>query len=180
MSLDVSQLNLQAPDPIEWDQYQEAGSPQAPPIAGTYTGAVEKIDITATKEGKLMFVLDPVTIVGPTASGEQVRFTKVSTKKYKNRNASPAGDYLRAHGIVLTHNPSNEEYVTLFESTVGKPFNFDLDWEAYDKEDQTSFEGMETFPVNPDGTRNFFITNPSTGNRVRARARVRRFKSAVA
>jgi len=177
---DISQLSLQEPDPVEWGEYQVGGVPIAPPPAGTYTGsAPDKIDFTATNAGKLMAIVDPIKIIGPTNAGEEIRFTRVSTARYKNRNGSPAGDYLKACGVNPTGPLTNEDYVNLFESTAGRPFQFDLDWEAYDKEDGFSLEGMENFPDDGKGGKSFYVVNPSTGNKLRARARVRRFRPAV-
>lgn len=175
---DISQLALNEPDQLDWDGYQTAGVGKPIPPAGTYTGvAPEKFEYQA-KDGKLVAIIDPIKIVGPSNSGYELRFTRVSTKKYSNRNASPAGDYLKSQGV-LSRPGTNQDYVDAIEATANRPFQFDLDWEAYDKEDGWQLSGMENFPDNGTGGRVTYVTNPNTGNKVYARARIRRFRPAV-
>jgi hypothetical protein len=178
MSADISQLNLKEPDPVDWADYAPASSgPQAPPPAGTYTVvAPDKFSYGANAEGRLVVTVDPLKIVGPTNVDKVVRFTRVSSKKYSNRNASPVGDYLRAHGIQLQGNPSNQDIADAVEQTAGRPFTIDLDWEGYDKEaGETVYRTMDEFPDDGKGGKQFIVKTP-TGGTVRANARVKRYR----
>ena len=179
MPADISGLELKPLERLEGD-IQAPGVPQPPPIPGTYVGsAPDTFEYSATKNGDLMVTLGAVKIVAPTNAGFELKFQRASSKTYKNRNSSPAIDYLRACGIT-TIPGSNDELVALVESTAGKPFQFDLDWEAYDKDDQTSIEGYENFPDDGKDGKAFYVKNPNTGNNLRARARIRRFRTAGA
>lgn len=178
MSADISQLNLTEADPVNFDTYEAPSSgPKAPPAAGTYQGtAPDKFEFEAGKEGQLIVKMDPITIVGPTSSGAQVRFTRVSAKKYSNRNASPLGDYLKAQGISLSGNPSPQDLADAVEQTAGRPFTFDLDWEGYDKEaGETVYRSMDEFPDDGKGGKAFIVKTQS-GSTIRANARIKRFR----
>lgn len=178
---DISQLNLDTPDQIDWDNFQTAGTGTGKPIppAGTYSGAAPDTFQYQAKDGKLVVLADPITILGPSNAGYQVRFTRISTKKYSNRNASPAGDYLKAQAVAAKP-MSNEDYLDAFEQTKGRPFEFDLDWEAYDKETgETLARTMADFPDDGRGGKQRFIVNPATGNKVWANPRIKRFRPAV-
>lgn len=181
MTPDISQLNLDTPDQIDWDQYQGVGTGTGKPIpaAGTYTVVTpDNIEYDA-KDGKLIAKLDPLKVIGPTNAGYEVRFTRISTKKYSNRNASPAGDYFKAHGL-QTRPASQQDYLDAFQSTLGRPFQVDLDWEAYDKETrETIAKSMADFPDDGQGGKQRFIVNPATGNKVWANVRVKRYRPAV-
>jgi len=180
MSTDISQLNLQEPDQIDWAGYQlqSTGGGKAIPPAGTYQGAAPSTFDYQDKDGKLVVLMDPITILGPTNAGYALRFTRVSTKKYSNRNASPAGDYLKAQGVP-SQPRTNQDYVDAVESTAGRPFQFDLDWEAWDKETQeTLAKGMDAFPDNATGGKQPFIVT-ADGRKVWANARIKRFRPAV-
>lgn len=177
---DISQLNLNEPDQVDWAAYQtaSAGSGKPLPPAGTYTGVAEKFEYQS-KDGKLVVLADPIKIVAPTNAGYDLRFTRISSKKYSNRNASPLGDYLKAQAS-LAQPRSNQDYVDAVEQTVGRPFQFQLDWEAYDKETgETLARTMADFPDDGQGGKQRFITNPATGNKVWANARIKRFLPAA-
>jgi len=178
MSADISQLNLQTVETPDFDSYEapSSGSGGAPPPAGRYQGsAPDKFTYKAGNQGQLVVEMDPITIIGPTNSGKQVRFTRVSAKKYSNRNASPLGDYLKAQGVPLAGQPSPQDLADAVEQTAGRPFTFDLDWEGYDKESgETVFRSMDEFPDDGKGGKQFIVKLPS-GSVVRANARIKRF-----
>ncbi len=179
MSYDISQLNLQPVETPDFDSYEapSSGSGGAPPPAGTYQGtAPDKFEFTAGNAGQLIVSLDPITIIGPTNAGKQVRFSRVSAKKYSNRNASPLGDYLKSQGVQLTGQPSPQDLADAVERTAGRPFTFDLDWEGYDKEaGETVFRSMDEFPDDGKGGKQYIVKLPS-GATVRANARIKRFR----
>lgn len=155
------------------------------PRKGRYTvEAPSPIPDTAfsrTNAGALSAQIDP-TIVGPTNSGFQLRYTKVSAKVFQRDgvNVSQVGDYLRATGFegVLK---TEQDILDAVEQTAGKQYEADLDWRAYSKATGWSIEGMEKFPKNPDGTHQSWILDPSGTDsdgaplKLRANIFVRRF-----
>lgn len=175
---DISQLSLQAPDSIEWDQYQSSGEFMPPPPKGKYMGqAPTAFAFGGTAKGQLSVTIDPIVIQGPTSQGYKVRFTRASVTRWPNKMGSMLGDYLRSNGVVAQPQ-TNEEYVSLVEATSNRVFPFLLDWEAYDKETGETTKGYDSFPSDGNGGRiPYIITND--GRKVYANARVQSFVSSV-
>jgi hypothetical protein len=108
-----------------------------------------------TREGFLKAVVEEIKLV---ESGYVIGQTHIGTgqyKKYDNktkqptgelRNASPALDYLRAHGI--DSKPATaDEYESLFKATGDRQFLITGDWSAYDKDTQSDVASKwEEFP----------------------------------
>lgn len=147
---------------VEWGTY-DAGKPKTSakpfPPKGDYTfQAPSVIGDDAFKQGAVgqtQVTLDPITIVGGEYAGYAVRFTRLSSKKYGNRNACSMGDYL-----LSTQSPyrpqTHDQWVTAVQATAGAAFAGYGDWEAYDKvTGQTICAGMDNFPLvdGPDGTK---------------------------
>lgn len=177
--VDIAQFDLVEPDPIEWDQYQEAGEYAPPPPKGEYMGqAPPSWEFGAGKERQLL-AKGTVTIKNGPADGYEVRYVTISNKKYKNRNASQMADYLRACGIA-SRPGSNQEFADLMASTCNRVFKFSLDWDAYCKDCGWSYtNGMAGFPVLPSGEHQPSIECPHCGQSIRARAKIDRYVSAV-
>jgi hypothetical protein len=166
MTADVSQMNLKPFDPIDYDNYDDGpkggGTSYAPPAEGRYTGRIAALpddgsDVISstnsfgrTQEGYLKVQLPDIEILEGTANGYKVKYTRLSSKKYAKKNGSQALDFLRACGIDAR--PQSEaELRSLLKQTVGRPFQFQLIWQAYDKNSETEIRGAENFPLLPDG-----------------------------
>lgn len=152
MSADVAQTQLAAFDIIDFDHYSDMGTSYAPPPEGVYTGKAPIITDEAfgvTAEGYLKVTVDPIEIVTPgPGQGYKVRFTRLSAKKYKNREGSQVADYLRACGIAARPK-NNDELKAALKMTSGRTMNFSLIWEAFNKETKETTSGWENFPPDP-------------------------------
>lgn len=164
---DVAQMDLRPFDQIDFDNYEDGGSTGtsksfAPPAEGRYTGRLVALlddgtDVISstnsfgrTQEGYLKIQLDSIEIMDPSANGYQVRFTRLSSKKYAKRNGSQVLDFLRACGIDAR--PTSEaELRALLKTAVGRPFQFQLIWEAYNKDTQENTTGVDNFPKDASG-----------------------------
>jgi hypothetical protein len=150
-------MDLNEPDPIDFPNYKdEGGDSFAPPAEGTYMGLVGVIkdeDFGATSEGNLQLKVQEITITGDangqaTGKGYKVRFSTVNTKKWNDKNANSAVNFIRACGLDLQPN-TNAEYVKALKMTAGRPVKFTLVHEGYDKETQTSYKGAAAFNNQP-------------------------------
>lgn len=111
--------------------------------------------------------------------GYAVRFTRLSGKKYSNKNTSQIIEFLRACGVTYVPKDADEakQYI---KSCSGKSFQFALQWEAYDKDAQKATKGMENFPTLEDGTRQTWVPAEfDSTQKVWANGKVRFFISAV-
>jgi len=163
---DVSQLGLDSPDPIDYDQYDEGGGSAAtlPPTLDEEGNNIiftlevgEKIAFSrAQSSGKLMATIDTMKVVEPEGGGE-VRFTRASSKQFERKgkpiNASQMGNFLRSAGIELPRNPTNQDLADACEAAKGALVRAVCDWRAYDKETRTTYEGYTNFPLREDGSR---------------------------
>jgi hypothetical protein len=162
---DASGLNLKEPEPMDWEHYQDGGSKyQAPPPAlgpdgkpiTYYVQVPGKIENGADDEGNRTYLLDPLKVVksGPEADGYEIRFTRVSTKKFTNKKtgstveASSVGNFLRAAGV-LAKPQKNSEYDAAVNLTKGKIVPITLDWTAKNKETGEAVFGYDNFPEDP-------------------------------
>lgn len=145
---DISQLSLQEPDELEWEKYEGPGEGKSftPPPAGRYIAVAPSGEgafaFATTQQGKLKAQFGPIKIVGGDHDGYEIRYFQASVAKYRNRNGSPLGDYLRSCGV-LAQPKSNQEYADLVEATAGRQFPIDLDWEGYCKECATEINGYD-------------------------------------
>lgn len=184
--IDISDLGLVEPDQVEWDKYEEGGKPLPP--KGEYTlkapAAFNKEDFTKGAAGQLIVKVDSEIVEGPYA-GFKLRYQTVSAKKYSNRNASQAGDYLRACGIVAQPK-TNAEYAAAIQSTAGRVYRAQLDWSAYDSPTKYEVKGWENFPDNETGGKKGFVLHPERKDeagqpiRLPARVQVSRYVSKAA
>ena len=194
MTADVVQTNLKPFDAIDFENYKDGGGSGksfAPPPEGRYTGRVPIIkddgtdvfsdtnDFGRTQEGYLKLRLDPITVID--AKDYQIRFTNLSSKKFKNREGSQVLDLLRSCGIAAR--PQSEaELRSALKMASNRTFQFQLVWEAYNKDAQESYSGMDSgiFKKNEDGTYQPYVTDPYDGTkRWWANGKVRYFVSAL-
>lgn len=190
---DISGLGLKEVDPIDYENeaVSSGGQSFAPPPEGKYTGRVVISDdiFGATTEGYLKASFKEIEIIG-TENGKGVGYKiryqmPLSVKKYKGREGNSFLDFLRAVGFA-GRPKSNEEYVAALKSASGKPFQFALYWEAWDKDTQETTKGQENFPPDPQNPnqRLHFIEGPDPNDpdkkkRVYANGKVKYYISAI-
>lgn len=178
----IAGIDLAAWDPIEGEVEDGGKNFVSLPPEGKYFGTAPIITDEAfgrTQQNYPNVNIDPITILGPDGKeGYKVRFTRLSSKKYSNRNSSQVIDYLRACGISQV--PTSEDSMKqLVKATSGKTFQFVLQWEAYDKATQESIKGEESFPI-VDGQRQTWVPSSVDPDvKVYANGRVKFFISAV-
>ena len=195
MVADPVQNNLNPFDIIDFESYSDGGTGKsyAPPVEGTYTGKAPVIlddgsdTISATNsfgrtnEGYLKLQLDPIVVVGGPANGYEVRFTRLSSKKFKNKEASQTLNFLRACGIDAR--PKSEaELRQALRMASNRTFQFSLIWEAYNKDADETYSGMDSFPVDPtDPTKRLPYRNDeyTPGKKWYANGKVKYFISAL-
>lgn len=160
-------INLDAVEQANYADYQDAQTRKPTPPAGIYDVQLPtEFKYKKGNAGQLIILLDPLKIVGGEHDGRELRFTQVSTKKFKNVNASQAADVLRNVGSVAQ--PSTvEEWREAYENIAGEvATNVRCIWRGYDKETQVEYD-EKAFPVLEDGTRQDFLelvsVNPATG-----------------
>lgn len=189
---DVVQDNLVPFDAIDFDNYSEGGGGKsyAPPAEGRYFGKVPMITdemLVRTKAGYRSVKIDPIEVLATgdgTALPEpyNVRFTSLSAKKYSNREGSQIMDFLRACGIDAR--PRTEaELDAAIKTASGRTFQFQLIWEAYNKDSQENTQGYENFPVdpqNPEKRLPYIVDQYDTTKRWWANGKIKYFVSAVA
>jgi len=180
---DLSGLNLRPQAPVDWDTYEVGGGVGPVPPEGEYWGqAPQDFTFSATEEGALQVLIDPITLVNvekhPQFEGYPVRFTRASNKlKTKKdgtaRNASMMGDYLLSHGL-LARPQTHEEYAQAVEMTAGRVFPFVLGNEAYCKDCDVTLRGQQ-IGKGEDGLPLTEVLCPKCGKTLRVNARVRWF-----
>lgn len=173
MIQDAAMLELNEPEQIDYENYDEGGPKSfSPPAEGIYVGKVPVIrdngtliidetnSFGKTQKGDLKVSVDPIEIVAPgkPENGYKVRFTEFSAKKYVNRMASPMVDFLRACGSPARPK-NNAELRAALKMVSGKTFKFSLQWEARDKGAGTRVQGAENFPKGTDGKPLPYITS---------------------
>lgn len=167
---DVAQMNLIEPETIDLDQYQDGGGSGksfAPPDEGKYFGRLPVItdeNFGATQQGFLKLKLDfDIVDAPPRTDGtpQQIKFASFSAKKYANRNGSQILDLIRACGVVPT-GTSNEYLKATLKALSGQTFQFQLVWEAYNKDADENINGQANFPPDPNnpGKRLSYIVDP--------------------
>lgn len=183
---DISALGVLEPAaPLDLNQYKSATGFQMPK-AGRYTlRSRDSFDATAfsrTRAGQLQADIAP-TIVGPTNEGQQIRFCKVSAKTFERsgQQVSYIGDYLKACGVTGEVPADPQEIANLVESTAGRVFEADLDWEANHYPTGFQVKGMRNFPSDGNGGFQSWVTHPTEKDadgsplRLRANLTIRRY-----
>lgn len=160
----VDDQKLREPDPVDWDSYEDGGKkfvPLAP--EGIYTVAESgPPTLEITDDGYLTYVLSPLKIVdeGP-GKGQEIRYTRISTKQWPGRNASSMGDYLRAKGIKLQGKPTNEMYQQAVMAATNLPFQINASWKGRCPACKNYFKRAEVYPTREDGTKQSYMDCPN-------------------
>jgi hypothetical protein len=171
---DVNTTDLREPDPIAADGYVDGGGKVIPiPPKGTYTLTTTNIEWGADRDGYLQATMThKVNDAGKAHDQHEVRYHRISTKKWPNREASSMGDYIRAFGVRELPT-SNTQYQAVVNSLAGRPFEAGLDWEIYNQEKGVQLKGMDSFPETAGGGRQDWVPDPTEkGKKLYARARV--------
>lgn len=172
---DVNTTQLREPDPIAADAYVDGGGKVIPiPPKGVYTLVTDpQIEWGATSDGYLQATLThKVQDPGKPWDQHAVRYHRISTKKWPNREGSSMADYIRAHGVP-TLPTSNAQYQATVQALAGRPFEAGIDWEIYNSALNLNLKGMDAFPTLPSGEKQDWVSNPvEAGKKVYARARV--------
>jgi len=161
-------LNLDGVEQANYEDYQDAQTRKPTPPSGVYDLQLpNEFKYKKGNAGQLIILLDPLKIVGGDHDGRELRFTQVSTKKFKNVNASQAVDVLRNVGSVAHPGNSVDEWKSAFEGVAGEvATNVKCIWRGYDKVTKTEYD-EKAFPLLEDGTRQDFLEveslNPETG-----------------
>lgn len=167
---DIAMMNLIEPEQVELDTYQDGGGSGksfAPPDEGKYTGRLPMIteeNFGPTNEGYLKLKIDfDIADAPPRTDGapQQIKYASFSAKKYKNRNGSQMLDLIRACGVTPTAN-TNEYLKQTLKGLSGQTFQFQLVWEAYNKDADENINGQENFPPDPNnaGKRLSYVIDP--------------------
>jgi len=175
---DIAGMETVIFDPIDMASYEDGGkSFVSLPPEGKYMGQAPVItdeSFGLTNAGHRKVTLDPITIVSDEGKGYQIRFTRLSAKKYSNRNGSQVLDFLRACGINAPIN-SDEEMKAYLKMCSGRTFQFALQWEGYDKNDPNrDLRGADKF-----GGQTFVMSDVDPEQKIYANGKVRFFISAV-
>ena len=193
---DISSLGqLKSSEPLDMDVYVGAREGAPFPKAGTYmVQAPESFEgaFSRSNAGFLKVNVDP-TIVGPTNEGYKIRFASVSAKTYprkaaggKSVPASQIGDYLSACGVEGKVDGDPQALANAVEQTAGRTYKVQVDWRAYNKNNPAfAVKGMDKFPLDANGERQPWITDPddvdpetNEPRRLRANLEIVRFVSA--
>lgn len=165
MATDIAGLNAREPEQVNWDNYNPGSKfTPPPPVAGpdgkpiTYYGEVAgEVQVETDDEGYLRWVLDPVKIVrsGNGSDGYQLRFTRVSTKKFqkngKTVEASSVGNFLKACQVQQKPQKNADYHAAVLAAVKGKKiFPFTIEWEARNKETGEQVKGFANFPMDPE------------------------------
>lgn len=116
---------------------------------------------TRSNSGALGIDISP-TIVGGAFDGFKIKYQRVYSTtwvdKKSQKTVSGIGNYLAANGVrgVLS---DEQELANAVESTAGRTFEVILDWKA--KRNGIEKSGMETFPINEDGSYQSYIDHPT-------------------
>lgn len=153
---DVAMLALCEPEQIDFDNYQDGGESKsfAPPVEGRYTAKAPIFkddgtnvisptnDFGTTQANRMKVRIDPIEMVGV---DYKLKFHSLSIKKYANREGNQILDFLRACGIPVRPK-TNQEYREAVKMASGRPFQFGLVWEAWNRDTGETLKGMANFP----------------------------------
>lgn len=169
---DINTLDLKQPDPIDAAQYADGGGKVIPiPPKGTYNLRINDVEWGGTKDGYLQATLtETVVDPGKPWDGHEVRYDRVNTKRWPNRERSSIGDLIRACGVPQLPT-GNDGYIQVVNALKGRTYEAGLDWEVY-KSGGPQLKGMEAFPEGPGGTKQDFIYDADGTTKLYARARV--------
>jgi hypothetical protein len=148
---------LQNPEPIDWSTYKAPGESSyvRPPVPVdkegkrlTFEGILPPVfTYEANPAGELVVSADPIVLKG---SDYKIRFTKISGKQFVRDNGAKSSflaNFVKA--VSKDARPQTwQDYMRLIDTFGRRPFKFTADWEAYDKETQTTVaKGYKNFPL---------------------------------
>lgn len=152
---DVTLLDGGALDTDYLGEYADAQTRRGTPPEGKYTLRMpEQFKYELTPDKKVLKILiDPAIIVGGEYDGTDVRFIRVSTKKFPRDNSSSAGDVLRNFGIDVSGLKTVQAWADAFGQIANQvtPSPVYCTWKAWDKETKTETKGMKNFPSDGNG-----------------------------
>jgi hypothetical protein len=131
----MNDVNSQA---VSWETYDKGSAPAPKPFParGLYLFQVPTtLNDSCFKtggDGQVIAEIDPLTIIGGEFAGYVMRFTRISNKRYSNRNACSMGDYLLSAQSPFRPT-TDEQWKQAVLATAGQPVHIFCDWEAYDK-----------------------------------------------
>mgnify|MGYP001604796806 CR=1 FL=1 len=156
---DISQLDLEAPAQIDWENIDTGSDYHVPPVPIDASG--KKIEFTigplprpkfkADKNKQLMAVFENVAIQG---EAHKLSFYNVSTTlfptrdKKGTRNVSAAAILFLACGLRMDPQ-SSEQYQSAFLACEGRTFKATGDWRGYAKSTDETIAGYKNFPQDP-------------------------------
>lgn len=168
---ELNGVELREPDPLKWDEYAgTTASPQgdakprfvlAP--KGVYTVlAKDRPTKGATREGYLQYELGNLILSAPGQpyDNQEIRYTRVNTKRWPNREASSLADYLVAHGDQTKPN-TNAEYEAAVERVWATPAQVRVNWRGRCKSCGFEIKGYDDFPTRDDGSKASIVDCPT-------------------
>lgn len=161
----IANLGLEKQEDLNLDTYSLGGAKSTFPAAGRYTLRVRENfpqeAFGATKDKSALSVQIDPTIVGPTAEGRVLKFTRINGK-LSARKTSQLGDFLKAVGITGVVPGDPQKQADIVETTANRTFEAELDWEVYHQNPDgsiTNVKGMKNFPQREDGSYIPYLTS---------------------
>ena len=186
---DINSTKVKSPDQIDYANYDSGAKSEKKlvvlPPKGKHLFEVLKVvtgPAVRTQEGYLKAELTLKTVApGQPWDGHEIRFVRISTKRYSNREANGFTDYLRAFGI--DQNPQTDaEYIALVNRTQGGRFEAGVNWEAQDPDTREQVaRDMDDFPMEGDKRLQYLVRkNDPQNTRIWGRARITYYADKVA
>jgi hypothetical protein len=150
--IDVNSLETNVPDMIDWDAYEDAVARKPMPPEARYTFQIGNEVVVTVGADKNVSATFDMTILDGEHAGYQMRFVRVSSRRFRNANACSAGDLLR--NVESPYRPqSPDEWEMALKAAAGTiAQDVECVWEAYDKETKQSTKYMKNFPKRDGGT----------------------------
>lgn len=138
--------DLQNPEPIDWSTYTgtKESSYVPPPIPVgkdgkrlTFEGVLPAGFTYSAKNGILQVLADPIVVKG---ANYTIRFNNISAKRFTNsdgKDQSFLADFVKA--CDKNSKPTTaQDYIKTIDGFARRTIRFRADWEAYDKESNTT------------------------------------------
>jgi len=177
---DLNDLNLDMEVGAAFDEYEKPSNDFRPVDPGEYSlirNTDNDLDWSAMKTGDI-YTSVRFIVAGGDFNGRTI-FDTISTYVGKYRKASSVQDFLAA--CEYDGEPENgkrftaQEIIDAVNQTVG-PFTAYVDWQGYCPHcDKTVIKSSKFFPRDDDGRLLHVTECPECGEKVTARARVKRF-----
>jgi hypothetical protein len=148
----IDQLeNVGALDTAFLGEYEDAqlGGKELPP-EGVYSLRMpDQFGYKLSDDKKALQIEFNAIIVGGPYDGYEIKYVRVSTRKFKQANASTAGDLMRNFGEDPTELKTTRDWNGAFERIAGKvtPAPVYCQWRGWDKKLKAEIKGQKNFPV---------------------------------